>query len=270
MQKDKYLILPRSNKLDEYTKYEFNSFILPLKGYSIGYDTYFTLEEINELSKKYNVFVLMNKFLHRSISSFRKLYPKFNKNINFIVEDIGLTDVIDKERLILNENHIESNYSSINYLNTLGIKNIVLNNDLTIKEIKEIREKTDSKLFFFLITRNMLLYSRRNLLSNYKEYYNINNKDNRLVINEEVSKITLEVNEEDDGTTIRTRKLFSGNKYIKDLESLDYLIIDTNSMSDIELNVTLKYYNDEELINVLDTDYNFLENDIKYKVGDIK
>ena len=128
----------------------FNTFILPLKDYSIGFDIYFNLDEINELSNKYNIYVIMNKFLHKNIDEFRKIYNSFNKNIMFIVEDIGLTDIISKDRLIMYENHILFNYSAINYLNELGYKNVVINNDLTIDEIKEIKNKTKSNLFYFL------------------------------------------------------------------------------------------------------------------------
>lgn len=269
MQKEKYLIIPRSKNIEEYLPSGFNSFILPLENYSIGYDTYFSVEEINKLSKKYNIFVMVNKLLHRKIDDFRKIYNSFNDNIMFFVEDIGLTDVISKDRIILYENHMLANYKAVNYLNTLGITNVVLNNELTINEISEIRSKTTSKLYFFYITRNMLLYSRRTLLSNYKKHYNIKDNDSKCVVVEKVSKTLLEVNEEDDSTTIRMRKLFSGNKYIDELKKLDYLIIDTNSMSDLELKVVLEYYDNSELINVLDVDYYFLENSIKYKVGDI-
>ena len=267
---EKYLIIPRSKDLNEYTNTGFISFILPLESYSIGYDVYFNIDEINLLSKKYNIHVMVNRFLHQKVDDFRKIYPKFNENIKFIVEDIGLTDVIDKDRLVLFENHIESNCKSINFLHELGYKNIVLNNDLTIKEIIDIKNSTKSILYFFLITRNTLLYSRRSLISNYKENYNIKSNDKRYHLNEKVSNVQLEINEENDGTTIKTIKLFSGNKYINELESIDYLIIDTTSMSNLELKVTLERYNDSELINILDTDYYFLENDIKYKVGDIK
>ena len=270
MQDKKYLIIPRSKNLTEYINRGFGSFILPLESFSIGYDAYFNIDEINELSDKNTIYVLVNKFLHRRIDEFRKLYPKFKKSIKFMIEDIGLTDVISKDRLILYENHIESNYVSINFLNLLGYKDIVLNNDLTINEINEIRDKTDSKLYFFLITRNMLLYSRRKLISNYQENYQIDKKDKRYIILEKISNIQLEINEEDDSSTIRMRKIFSGNKYIEDLEKLDYLIIDTNYMSDLELKVTLEHYNSADLVKILDTDYYFLENEIKYKVGDIK
>ena len=132
MQKEKFIIIPNKKELELYEKYNFNTFILPLKDFSIGFDVYFDIKEINEISKKHNVYVILNKFLHRQIDEFRKIYNNFNKNIKFIVEDIGTTDVIDKDRIILFENHIISNYKAINFLKTIGYDNIVINNDLTI------------------------------------------------------------------------------------------------------------------------------------------
>ena len=41
----------------------------------------------------------MNKFLHRNIEEFRKIYNSFNENIKFIIEDSGLTDVIRIPRI---------------------------------------------------------------------------------------------------------------------------------------------------------------------------
>ena len=35
-----------------------------MNGYSIGFNCSFEIDEINELSEKYNIYVLVNKFLH--------------------------------------------------------------------------------------------------------------------------------------------------------------------------------------------------------------
>ena len=91
MQKEKYLIIPNKKELKLFSN--FNTFILPLKDYSIGYDVYFDIDEINGYSNKYTIYVIMNKFLHNNIYSFKDIYNKFNKNIKFIVEDIGLTEI---------------------------------------------------------------------------------------------------------------------------------------------------------------------------------
>ena len=125
MQKKEFIIIPNSKRL---SSFKVNKFILPLEDYSIGFDVYFDVKEINRISEKYDVIVIMNKFLHRKIDDFRKIYNSFNSKIKFMIEDIGLNDVIDKDRIILYENHILSNYRAINYLKKIGYNNVVINN----------------------------------------------------------------------------------------------------------------------------------------------
>ena len=66
MQKEKYIILPNKKDLSYYEKYDLNSFVLPLKDYSIGCEVYFDVDEINDLSNSHEIYVLMNKFLHNN------------------------------------------------------------------------------------------------------------------------------------------------------------------------------------------------------------
>lgn len=267
MQKKEYLIIPNKKELDLYTKYNFNTFILPLDGYSIGFNVYYDVDEINNLSLKYNIYVIMNKFLHRNIEKFRKIYKNFNKNIKFIVEDIGLTDIIDRERLVLYENHILSNYKAINFLDSIGIKNVVINNDLTISELLEIQEKTNSNIYYFYIGKNSLMYSRRNLVSNYNKYYNLDNtKEYKLV--EKVSKKILDIYEEEDGSVVYFDKIFCASKYIDRLNMK--LIINFTNIDSVSEKIILEEYDKTNLCDLINSDYYFLENDIKYKVGDIK
>ena len=77
---NKFYIIPNNKDVNNINE----ELILPLDGFSIGFDVYFNIEEINELSLKYNVYVMMNKFLHKKIEEFRKIYNKFNSNIKFI------------------------------------------------------------------------------------------------------------------------------------------------------------------------------------------
>lgn len=268
MQKEKYLIIPNKKDLSLYKEYGFNTFILPLEDYSIGFDVYFNINEINNLSVDNTIYVMVNRFLHLSISEFSKLYDKFNGCVKFIVEDIGLTDVIDKERIVLYENHIISNYKAINYLKEIGYNNIVINNDLTIDEICEISNKTNSELYYFVISRNDLMYSRRNLVSNYNKFYNLEDT-NRYEITEKVSKEKLIITEEKGGSVVKYSKIFCANKYIDKLDKFN-LIINFSLINDEDEKIILENYDNKELVDMIMCDYYFLENDIKYKVGDLK
>ena len=266
MQKKEFIILPNNKELKLFDN--FNTFILPLKDYSIGYNVYFTIDEINEISKNKTVYVMMNKFLHMQIYEFEKLYDKFNKNIKFIVEDLGLISFIDKNRFILYENHILSNYKAINYLKSLEINNVVINNDLTINEIKDIIKETSSNLFYYYTSKNIIMYSRRNLVSNYNKHFNLEDT-NEYILNEKVSHQELEIKEEKDGSVVRYHKIFCASKYLEDLKDLN-LIVDFTDIDEINTKMIIENINETNLCNLIDSDYYFLENDIKYKVGDLK
>jgi len=267
MQEEKYLIIPNKKDLKLYEEYNFNTFILPLEDYSIGFDSYFNIDEINNFSKDKKIYVIINKFLHRKINDFKNIYNLFNKNIKFIVEDIGLTDIIEKDRYIMFENHILSNYKAINYLNDLGYKDVVINNDLTINEIKEILNKTKSNIYYFYINKNQLMYSRRPLVSDFNEYYNLDNV-NSYKLTEVVSKKVLDIKEEKDGTIVNFNKIFCASKYLNDLNNI-YKIINLSGIDEVNEKMILENLNNQNLYNLIDSDYYFLEHEIKYKVGDL-
>ncbi len=269
MQTKEFLIIPNTKELKLYQEYNFNTFILPLENYSIGFDVYFNINEINKISLEYNTYVIINKMLHMSIYDFKKIYPKFNKNIKFIVEDIGLLNIIDKDRLILYENHILSNYKAINYLSTFGINNTVINNDLTIEEIDEIINKCNTNMYYYYISRNTLMYSRRYLVSNFNNYFNIKDNNNSYKIKEKFSKKELFVKEEEYGSVVKNDRIFCASKYLDHFDKLN-LIVDLSNIDEVSTKIILSDINNKKLCDLIDSDYYFLENPIKYKVGDLK
>ena len=112
------------------------------------------------------------------------------------------------------------------------------------------------------------MYSRRNLVSNYNKFYNLDDT-NRYEITEKVSKEKLIITEEKDGSVVKYSKIFCANKYIDRLEGLN-LIINFSLISEDDEKIILDNYDNSELVNMILSDYYFLENDIKYKVGDLK
>ena len=157
---------------------------------------------------------------------------------------------------------------AINYLYSLDIKNVVINNDLTIDELKEICKKSKSNIYYFYTCKNTLMYSRRNLVSNFNKYYDLEDKDNYL-LSEIVTHKELEIKEEKDGSIVRNHKIFCASKYLKDLNKYN-LIVDLTDIDDINTDMILSNINEDNLCNLIDSDYYFLENPIKYKVGDLK
>lgn len=249
----------------------FNNLILPLKDYSIGFDVYYTVSEINSLSRKLNISVIINKFLHKE--DIKNIINIINEleidNIKYIfVEDLGLVSLLDNDKVVVSQNHIINNYDSINYFKSLGYSNILVNNDLTINELKEIISKTSSNLFMYFISKNNLMYSKRRLLTAFSNYKNsdILKKE---VITEKVSNHKLIIKEEKCGTCIFNKRIFAGNKYISELSSVNK-IVNLSNMDEFETKTILKYMDKVNLSDYIEIDDYFLDNVIPYKVGDIK
>ncbi len=263
----KKIILPNKKDLSFYKKYNINTFLLPLEEYSVGCDVYFSIDEINSYSSEYDIYVYMNRLLHKDIDKFD--INKFNKNIKFMVEDIGLVNKIDSDRLVLYENHILSNYVAINYLNDLTIKNVVINNDLTYKELEEIDKKTNSNIYYFYVSKNMLMYSRRPLVSSYKKHFDINNDKNEYLLNENVTHKTLDIKEEKYSSVVRFNRIFCASRYLDIVKSFN-LIYDFSNIDETSEEIILENLDNPGLCDLIDSDYYFLENEIKYKVGDLQ
>ena len=245
-----------------------DNLILPLEDYSIGFDVYYKVEEINKLSEKYNISVIINKFMHKA--DIENIGGILNKLINikyFFIEDLGLTYFLPKEKIVISQNHIINNYDSINYFKELGFTSVLINNDLTIEEIKEIISNTSSNLFMYFISKNNLMYSKRHLISAFSDYKN-NVLDNKKEISEKVSNYKLLIKEEKCGTCIFNSKIFSANKYLDDLTSINK-IINLSNINKEETNIILNNFKSKELNKLLEVDNYFLENKIAYKVGDL-
>ena len=110
------------------------------------------------------------------------------------------------------------------------------------------------------------MYSRRKLLSSFKDFKNDQSISNYNVITEEVSKKDLIIKEEEGGTTIFTKEIFSINNYLDVFSSFN-LIINFSNFNDEEKEIVLNNYSIKELNKMINADDYFLRNKIIYKLG---
>lgn len=139
----------------------------------------FTLEELKEgvefahaLNKK--VYLTLNASLHEYDKKNIKNYIKELDGLNidaFIVADIGvfsiLKEIIPEANIHISTQANTTNSASCNMWKTIGASRIVLARELSIDEIKEIRESTDIEIETFVHGAVCMSYSGRCLLSNY-------------------------------------------------------------------------------------------------------
>ena len=181
MTEDKLLILIDDlSKVNYYKKLGVTNFLFALKDYSIGYKS-FSFDEIMDLNV--NVYILLNRIINdKEIDEFLK--KEIPKNIKgFIIEDLGLYMVLrDKGyRLINYQNHLNNNYKTVN-INLGYFDSLVLNNDLTKEEMILIINKSIKPLCIKLFTRDLVLYSRKGLITNYYDYYGIDSDETNMDI----------------------------------------------------------------------------------------
>ena len=261
IQEDKILLLMDNIKdVEKYKKLGVTNFLFALKDYSVGYKS-FSFEELNHLNE--NVYILANRILtDEDLDDFDTLkIPKCIKG--FIIEDLGLYMTLrDKDYTLINfQNHLNNNYKSVNYyLNYFD--SLVLNNDITLEEIKKIIEQTQKPLWLQVFTRQMIMYSRRNLISNYNKYYDLDkNSYNRLDISYNDRNFIVKENKY--GTAIF-------NKSVTDLR----FVLDSLNKDNVLFYIIDSQFIDNynEFINGKKYDFTtngFLYNRTVYRIGDL-
>ena len=139
------------------------------------------LAECAQLAKNLNkkMYLTLNAFLHEYDKNNLKAYLKEIQNLNidaFIVSDLGVLGIV-KETIPEATIHISTQASVTNSYSckmyeSLGASRIILARELSLDEIKEIRDNTDLELESFVHGAVCMSYSGRCLLSNF-----LNNRD---------------------------------------------------------------------------------------------
>ena len=203
MKKNKILInIENINDIEEYEKIGYNNFLFAVKGFSIGYKS-FDIEEINDL--KCNKYLLIN----RIFNNFKKIILELNGFDGIIFEDIAVYNMLKDTniKLILNQSHFASNYSSINYWLEM-VNSAVISNELTKDEVKDILDKSNKPLVLNVFGKNPIMYSRRTLLKNFNENFHLD--DNKeIILRENITNNEFEVKESDKGTYFFNNKYFN-------------------------------------------------------------
>ena len=232
-------IIVKPNKKEDISnilKQNIDGIILPLKDFSVASSFFLSTYDIINLKTDKEKIVLINKIMHnKDIDKLEDILIKLkNSDISKIMfYDIGVYSLckrlnIDKD-LVIYQDHLNRSINSNNYYKKLGINYSYITSDITIDEIKEIKESTDIKLFYTIYGRIPLFCSRRYLLTNYFKYINKDKKDGNYYIKN--NNDNLYVDEEDNACIIYSDIVNLTNEIDK-IPFIDYLVIDLNNIDD--------------------------------------
>lgn len=258
-------------------KYLSDGFILGVLDYSFLFSKTFSVKEIKQIikeNKDKEIFAELNYIVPNSkIYEYKNVLKSLDKLglKGIIVGDIAALTYNLETPIILNQLHLNNSSLTINHYYKNGVAGFILTNDITIDEINTIRKNTKAILFKEVFTLPHLSTSLRKLLSNYKNYFDIDSNNKNYYICENKKNAYYSVIEDSYGTHIL------GSKVLNLFDELDYLdvnyIILNNYMLDNEkfkkvLDIFIN--NDKEnsfyIKNEFDTDKGFINKKTIYKV----
>lgn len=268
-------ILLKINNDNEFA-YPVDGYVLGLNKFSILFEKTFSLEEIVDIIKNTDkeVYVSLNRVIYND-------ELKEYKEILLLLDNIGLSGIIIgdlaaftynlKTNLIIDQLHLNNSYYAINHYYDNGAYGSVITNDITLKEINEIKANSKAKLYKQVFGLEHLSTSVRRLVSNYLESFNINYNCNSYLINEPKDDNYYPIIEDYFGTHILSSKVLNLLSILDDLKT-DYNIIDMYMLNKEKENLIIDSFvnNKKDNVNVIDKLYDttsgFINKETIYKV----
>lgn len=219
-----------------------DAFIIPIKDFSINYEKYFSLEELKKVNTNKEIFVSLNRNIHNSkLEELKELLVELNSfNIKGIIfYDISLVNLKRKLNLkydlVWAQEHLTTNYSTINFWNSKGVNYAYLSSEITKDEINKIIENTNCKLFLNVFGRIPMFTSRRHLVNSYIETFKLKQSKNYSLFKE--NKI-YPIDDTEIGTTVYSDYVLNFNEMI----DVDYYVFNPYGIDFEEYKNVLKCY----------------------------
>jgi len=237
---NKIIVKPNSKKdIDNLINLDIDGIILPLENLSVGTSFFMSLEDIVNLKTDKEKIVLINKIMHnKDLDLLEDALIKLNNSDvkKIIFYDLSVYTLskklnINNIELVIGQDHLNRSIKSNNFYNKLGVNYSYISSDITIDEIKEIKNNTKMSLFYMVYGRIPLFCSRRYLLSNYFDYINNKKEDGEYYIKNKEDK--LYICEEDNATLIYSDIVNLINK-VDELDFIDYLVLDFNNIKEYD------------------------------------
>ncbi|MDE5889363.1 MAG: U32 family peptidase [Bacilli bacterium] len=253
--------------IDDYRKVGVSAFLFALDGYSVGYNTYSLDDIINvEVSNKY---VIINRMLDcEAVDGLRNIIKNFKGIKGIVYEDIAVYQVVKEMGLdfemIFYQNHFGTNVNSINFWLD-RVESMFVSNEITYDEIDNIVNNATKKVCVNLYGYNQVMYSRRLLLSNWSEEFNVPYK-NTNVLEDKATHVKFRAVENEYGTVMYSDKIFNG-KDLCNLNNVKFFYVNTMM---IEHSLVMDFLSDINNHMSLQEDDGFLNRETIYKLKERK
>jgi len=262
----KTLVIPSS--LEIIKKLNCDGVIIGIKNLSINMPCYFKLDDLNNIKNK-EIFVALNKNMHNSdLELLKDTLIKLNDyNIKAVIfYDIAIPNLAKKlslnYELVWSQEHMTNNYYTTNFWYNNKVKYTWVSNDITLREMKEIKSWTESKLMVTLFGYIPMFASLRPLVKNYLKTFNLKDESKINYIEKEGKMYPLINNEL--GTICYTDFILNGLKE-KLLLDYDYIVLNSFLISDDNFIKVLDIFNkvNNDNVDELEGQINSMFNNVK-------
>lgn len=228
----KIIVMPKNK---EQLNLPCDGVIIGIQGLSVNMPYYFELEDIKNIQDK-EIFVALNKNMHNQ--DLPKLENVLLELENYHIQGVIFYDlaVVNLKKklnlsypLVWHQEHMTNNYNTVNFWYNQGIEMSYISSDITLREMKEIKENTQSKLMVTVFGYLPMFVSRRPLISNYKHTFHLDSNQKEYKIEKEEKSYPLIENEE--GTVVYTDFILEGLREMIELK-YDYYVLNSYDIED--------------------------------------
>jgi len=250
----KILVIPDNiEDIDKYNDKDIKGLIFGFKDLSVNNNLYLDIDSLKDIIKdinsKFEIWISLNKIMHnKDLELLENILIELDKLkiTGILFYDLGVLNIC--KRLNLNiklsiyQDHLNASINSHNFYYNKGVEYSLVTNDITIDEVLDINNKSNIKMMVNVYGYLPIFYSRRYLVSNYMEYINKDKLDYIYYLKDKDDYYPIV--EEDYGTTVYTKYPINLIKYIDKLNSIEYIILNSNYIDKNEfMSVLDKYIN---------------------------
>lgn len=269
----KLLVIPNNNNIDDILD-KVDGILFGIKGYSVN--TYNIdikdLEIINSKIKEKNkeLFISLNKNMTNddieALKEILLLIDKLNIKGIFYADTcfINLKKELNiKTDLVWSNEHLTTNYATINFWHNYGVNYTYLAAEITKKEIIEIKENTPVKLIVPIFGYLPMYVSFRHNVKNYLKTFKIESNPKTYYIEKEGN--IYPIVDDELGTVVYSSKPLDGYEEYKEI-GVDYVTLNEFNIPKETFIKVIDRYKGETKKYDLESDKGFLYQTTIYKV----
>jgi len=210
---------------------------------SVNSSFYINIDDIFKIDfKDKKIFVVMNKIMHNNdLDMVRECLNKLkNIDLKILFYDMAVYNISKElnivDKLVIYQDHLNASIQSNNFYYGLGINGSYVSSDITYEELLEIKKTSDMDIYFTGYGYLPIFYSRRYLIKNYLKFVEKEEMVGKYTIVSDTD-VKYPISEENFGTTIYSEKPVNLINYLNDLDSIDYIVMNSNMIDNEQFNL---------------------------------